>query len=68
MGRRMTLRSFLNTTKILLSIDKHELRVNGVIVTDAEWVSFRGDPIRWLLAASDEQADRVWRIIEARAS
>jgi len=62
----MTLRRFHNALRILIGIDLDELRTAGVVIADDQWISFRDDPYRWFIRASDSDAEKVWKIIEAR--
>jgi hypothetical protein len=58
----------LNSLRLLASIDKSELRAVGAFAPDLDgmWPIFRGDPFRTLMKASDDDADRIWRIIQER--
>ena len=64
----MTLRDFANRLRILTSIDQFELVKAGVeSMRDPNvWRSFMGDPSRWLMRACDEDAAKLWSVIEAR--
>lgn len=55
---------FLNALRILRSIDREEFVHGGV--RGSEWASFTYSPTIWLMNASDEDAARVWALVEAR--
>jgi hypothetical protein len=59
---------FMNSLRILHSIDEHELAAVGVKFGEFgfTWESFRNNPSRALMAASDYTADRICDIIERR--
>ena len=63
---------FHNALRILLNIDYHEMEQAGVEFGDSHtdrekgWAKFRDNPHRWFIQASDEDANCVWKIIEAR--
>jgi hypothetical protein len=59
---------FLNGLRILHSIDEHELASVGLKFGEFgfTWESFRDDPARALMMASDYTADRIYSIIERR--
>lgn len=65
----MTFAEFRNAICILRSIDRSELFDAGVTGPRPEilWGNFSSNPINWLLRASDEDAARVWSIIELRS-
>ena len=56
------LRDFHNRLRIMRSIDLYELSDSGVEV--GEWENFRDNPYTWFIEASDEDAGRVWQIME----
>lgn len=62
-------RDFHNLLRVLTSIDMSELVAGGVIEGDdeAEWATFRKDPHRWMILAGDDEADKLWAVIERRA-
>lgn len=63
-------RDFCNRLRILTSIDQDEL-VNAGIESMRDpnaWRSFMGDPSRWLIRASDEDAAKLWSIVVARST
>ena len=64
----MMLAEFHNALRILTSIDRYELVAFKVLDQDDgdAWHAFRTDPFRWFIRADDEQAERLWRIIQAR--
>jgi len=64
----MRFAEFHNALRILISIDRGELVDAGVIapLDKVEWPKFRDNPWRWFIAASDDQAQRVFAIIERR--
>ena len=59
---------FLNALKILHSIDQNELVDAGVIGAgwSGVWDDFQSNPYVWLMKCGDDQAQRVWAIVEAR--
>lgn len=61
---------FFNACRILLNIDRHELEAAGVIEPGAVggtcWTRFNRDPLVFMAKLSDERADRLWALIEAR--
>lgn len=73
------LAEFRNALCILRSIDLSELEAVGIhsqslknakefgFGPSSNWERFRSDPYTWLLRASDEDAARVWSIIEKRS-
>lgn len=61
--------AFINRLKILRSIDRHELADAGIDLSDdRRWVEFREHAADWLVRASDEDADRLWALIQKRAA
>jgi hypothetical protein len=57
---------FHNRLRILACIDRDELVAAGIDV--GEWLAFQSDPWRWLIRASDQDAARVWAILDARSA
>lgn len=59
---------FMNSLRILHSIDEHELASVGVKFGEFgfTWEAFRDNPSRALMMASDYTADRICTIIERR--
>lgn len=57
---------FHNRLRKLLNIDMSELVSAGVISSDdtAAWESFQANPWRWFIRCGDDQAERVWAIME----
>jgi hypothetical protein len=53
---------FRNTLRILMCIDRGELPE----LSDAEWASFDGAPVRYFVTAPDAHKDAIWRVIEKR--
>lgn len=66
----MDLRGFHNRLRVMISIDRDELEAAGVIARGDHnaWGTFQRDPFRWLIRADDETADKLWSVIERRAS
>lgn len=62
----MTLPEFHNALRIMLGIEREELLISGVKMTDSQWQNFIDDPFRWLIRASDANADKLWTIIQSR--
>lgn len=61
------LRVFHNRLRRLLNIDKPDLVGAGVIASDDDigsWQAFRHDPFRFFIACSEDQAARLWRLME----
>jgi len=57
----MTQAEFHNALRILTSIDRPDFPG-----TDEEWPRFRANPHTYFIRCSDEQADKLWAVIEAR--
>ena len=53
----MTKREFRAALTVLWSIDRSDVPV----LTDAQWLWFRNDPIDFYLRADDPTADAIWR-------
>lgn len=66
----MDLRSFHNRLRVLGSIDRDEMVAAGVqsMREDSAWRSFAGNPYRWLILASDDDAEKLWTVIERRCA
>lgn len=64
----MSLALFHNGMRILLNLERHDLIDAGVIQPEdaAAWRRFSDNPHRWFIVASDEQARRLWDVIERR--
>ena len=62
------MRRFHNALRILLNIDRDELEEEHVIPLGDHnaWGTFHRDPFRWFIRASDDQAERLWTIIQRR--
>lgn len=60
------LHRFINALKILRSIDLHEMTEAGIVLSDGQWRFFCDAPDRWMMKASDADAERVWAIVQAR--
>jgi hypothetical protein len=64
---RTPMEDFHNRLRIMLSIDAYELHEAGVKMSGREWWDdFRHDPFRWFIRASEEDAAKVWAIMERR--
>lgn len=61
----MTLKRFHNALRILLSIDGPDFHEAA---PDGDWQAFRDDPFRYLIRCDDEQAQALWKLVEARQS
>lgn len=61
----MTFREFHNGLRVLANIDRDEFVAKGL--PDADWPSFRDDPWRYFIRASDVMAEGLFEIIESRA-
>ena len=66
----MTLREFHNGLRILLNLDRDVLEAAGVLkhADHNAWGTFKRDPFRWFIRASDTQADRLWALMQTRMS
>lgn len=69
-----TLQDFANRLRILNSIDLDELQRVGLMFNARpdnpawnDWRRFRGDPFRWLVNCDQDQAEKLWSIVEARS-
>lgn len=64
----MSLALFHNGMRILLNLERRDLIDAGVIQPDdaQAWRRFSDNPHRWFIVASDEQARRLWDVIERR--
>lgn len=62
----MTFAEFHNALRIMRSIDQWELAPAGVEMDAQQWRRFRENPYVWFMHASDDDARKVWAIIEAR--
>ena len=66
MRERTPMQDFHNRLRILQSIDSGELQRDGVDLDTREWISFMSNPFKWFIRASDEDAAKLWAIIEGR--
>lgn len=66
----MTHLEFRNRLAILRSIDRHELVEAGAIGADdfTMWNTFLNNPEQFFLLCEDHRAEKIWRVIERRAS
>lgn len=70
----MSLQDFANRLRILLSIDLDELQQVGLMFNAkpdnpgawAQWRRFRADPFRYLISCGDDDAAKIWSIVERR--
>ncbi len=62
----MSFRQFHNALRILINIDRDDLLQAGIQLDNEEWHSFRADPYRWFIRASDQHAHELWSIIQER--
>ncbi len=62
----MTLREFHNGVRILLNLDRDVLERAGVIKHGdyKAWDTFRRDPFHWFIKASDDEAERLWALMQ----
>ncbi|MDE2104465.1 MAG: hypothetical protein KGL39_44935 [Patescibacteria group bacterium] len=58
-----SLHEFLNRVRILQSTVPLEVP----FLAARQWTSFRDDPVRFLLRADDETAQRIWNAVERRS-
>lgn len=70
-------RDFHNRLRIMLSIDLDELQNVGLMYNAspenprgawAKWRHFRSNPSRYLIECPDDEAQKIWTIIERRAA
>lgn len=57
---------FHNRMRVLLNIDMHDFVAAGI--EPARWEAFRDDPHRFFIRADDETAEKLWSLVEARAT
>ena len=59
---------FHNRLRILLSIDRHELVVAGVLESQdvAGWAQFSRDPFCFFLHLDDRRAGALWGVVQTR--
>ena len=59
---------FHNGLRIMMSIDQDELVSAGIIRANDHnaWGEFRRDPFRWFIRASDDQAKKLWTLMQKR--
>ena len=64
----LALDRFHNALRIMRSIDMVEMVAAGIIPSGdiAAYRKFADDPYYWFIIASDEDARRVWAIIQSR--
>lgn len=62
----MQFAEFHNALRIMHSIDLHEIHDAGIEMNAADWSAFQVSPARWLIRASDNDAEKLWTIIERR--
>ena len=62
----MTKDEFHNALRILSSIDWPEFAEANIAVKYTEWLHFCRKPYEWFITANDENADKLWTIIERR--
>ena len=60
------LHRFINALRILANIDRWQLEEAGVKMDDAHWSRFTNSIDIWFMKASDDDAAKVWQLIEAR--
>jgi len=58
------LRRFHNALRILTGIDRS--RAPGVFEEPGDWNNFLVNPFLWFIRASDADAEKIWKVIEAR--
>ena len=59
----MTLHQFLNTLRILKSLDHAEVEE---FLDWESWLKLQREPLRFLLWADDDTQARLWEVIEGR--
>lgn len=64
----MTFDEFHNALRIMASLDEHELVAASVIESDDKgaWGDFTADPYRWFIRAADQDAVKLWALIQSR--
>jgi hypothetical protein len=60
------LHRFINALRILANIDRHELTEAGLKIDDTHWTRFTTQIDVWFMKASDEDAAKVWAMVEAQ--
>jgi len=60
------LHRFINALRILANIDRWQLEEAGVKMDDAHWSRFTNSIDVWFMKASDEDAAKVWALVEAQ--
>ena len=64
----MEMREFHNALRTMLEIDRDELVNAGIISRNdkREWYAWRESPFDWFIQARDNQALKIWTIMEER--
>ena len=62
----ITLRDYLNVHKALRFVDRHDLEAEGLKLSDVQWGRFANHPTRWLIEASELDAEFAWRALQAK--
>ena len=61
-------RDFHNRLRILMGIDLGELEEVGLHLTREAWETFRDHPWRAFIRMNDDDAAKVWAVIERRVA
>ncbi len=64
------LRDFHNRLRILLNVGMYDLEDAGIIEQGdvAAWERFQASPWRWFIGCGDEQAAKLWALMNSRSS
>lgn len=59
--------AWVNSWKILRSIDRADLYDAGVRLSNIQWASFRRDPGEFMVHLTDAWRAAIWSIVERRS-
>lgn len=66
----MNAHAFVNTCRIIMSLDKHVLEAAGVLnpgqVGGSDWDRLNRDPFMFLLKLPEDRLERLWTLIVSR--
>lgn len=67
----MDLVEFHNGLRILINLDLHDLKAEGLFTEPGKnsadnWHSFRDNPWRYFIKASDNEVNRIWLAMQKR--
>ncbi|HEY5410907.1 MAG TPA: hypothetical protein VIJ94_09300 [Caulobacteraceae bacterium] len=66
-GKLPTVRVFLDAYKSLRFVDRADLYDVDLKLNDMDWGKFCQNPVKWLIEATDADAEKAWRAVEKRA-